>query len=60
MKGKIFELMAVLALTVLVFGGCAANKQDAGNVSAAEDSPEWIASLGNEKNAEQLFVVAGV
>ena len=60
MKRKIFELMAVLALTVLVFGGCAANKQDAGNVSAAEDSPEWIASLGNEKNAEQLFVVAGV
>ena len=27
---------------------------------AVENSPDWIAALGQEKNAEQLFVVAGV
>ena len=27
---------------------------------AVENSPEWVAALGKEQNAEQLFVVAGV
>ena len=30
------------------------------NLPVSENSPDWIAKLGDEKDAEQLFVVAGV
>ena len=34
--------------------------QEQTEAPAPADSPEWIAALGEEKNADQLFVVAGV
>ena len=57
---KISAMIVTLTLTAGVLSGCAVNKKNSGGNKEAEDSPEWIGSLGNEKNADQLFVVAGV
>ncbi len=62
----------ILALTLLaaMLAGCA-GKQETNTAEKTEaktettdaplpDSPEWIAALGEEKGAKQLFVVAGI
>ncbi|MCR5092636.1 MAG: haloacid dehalogenase-like hydrolase [Lachnospiraceae bacterium] len=61
MKKKLFGRVTALVMAVLMAGavltGCGSKKAD---LKKAEASPEWIAKLGEEKNASQLFVVAGV
>ena len=48
-------LALVLAL-LLALGCCAALAEK----EYVEDSPEWVAALGEAQGADQLFVVAGV
>lgn len=50
---KVFAL--VLAM-MLALGGCAALAEK----DYVEDSPEWVAALGEAQGADQLFVVAAV
>ncbi len=42
---------------LVCLSGCGKKQAD---LSKAEDSPEWAAKLGNERNAEQIFIVAGM
>ena len=55
-------LLAVVMSAALVFGtlGCGNAKAAKVDLAKAESSPAWIAKLGDDKNAEQLFVVAAV
>jgi|GEM_PF-964373 len=52
-------LPAVVLGAALLAGLAGCGKKDA-EVPQRQDSPEWAAQLGEEKNAEQLFVVAGI
>lgn len=61
MSIKRLVLTAIMSVVfALGVSGCGNEKAAKVDLSKADDSPEWIASLGEDKNASQLFVVAGV
>ncbi len=60
MNKRLLVFAGVFILAIGLLTGCSGSKKGNAGLKDAEDSPEWIASLGDEKNAEQLFVVAGV
>ena len=53
---RVFLVILSVALLACL-SGCGKKQAD---LSKAEDSPEWAAKLGNERNAEQIFIVAGM
>ena len=54
---RITALCAALLTCLLCLTGCSGGKAD---LTRAEDSPEWVATLEQAQDAEQLFVVAAV
>lgn len=49
----------LILFTVMVFV-CACKDFKQTNVTSKENSPDWVVNLAKEKNASQLFIVAGV
>ena len=58
MKKLLFLTVALSMIIGLFCGGAAVAEGE--SLSALEDSPEWAAALGEEKEAEQIFVVAAI
>ena len=59
MKRVLSVLLAMCACLVPSIG-CLAEGEETAEPAALPDSPEWIAAIGEEKGASQLFVVAGI
>ena len=67
MSKKLAGLTALIAVMLCMWlGGCGTEtasepaEQEGFDLATAEDSPEWVANLEQAKDAEQLFVVAGI
>lgn len=61
MKVKKWLLASVLSAVMLVGpAGCGQQSQKEAETPQRPDSPAWAAELGEEKGADQLFVVAGI
>jgi L,D-peptidoglycan transpeptidase YkuD (ErfK/YbiS/YcfS/YnhG family) len=54
---RLLATFVALVTCLLSLTGCSGGKVD---LTKAEDSPEWVASLEQAQDAEQLFVVAAV
>lgn len=58
---KNFFIVAAMSAALMIgVSGCGNRTNQTIDLTKADASPEWIAKLGEEKNANQLFVVAGV
>lgn len=53
-------IISLLMLTTSIMGNLAAAEEVDDNASLYPDSPKWVQTLGEEKEATQLFVVAAV
>ena len=60
MKKTLFFLLAFTLLLPLAHPAAAEGPQLPGESAGAEESPDWVAALGEERRAQQLFLVAGV
>ena len=59
MKRVLSALLAICACLIPSIS-CMAEDEETAKSAVLPDSPEWIAALGEEKGASQLFVVAGI
>lgn len=60
MKKRLMSVMAICVMAVMCFAACVDNGQQKADLSKAEATPEWIVKLAEEKDAKQIFVVAGI
>ena len=59
MLKKIFATLLALCICLTIPLGVRA-EEEAEEPGALPDSPQWIAAMGDEREAKQLFVVAGI